>query len=95
MTLTQQWYVTHLPQEELGRLLTSTCLQQAVAILQSQAKPKTLKSADPVSLALTHAQLVGYQKAIDDLIALSAPRNAKQLSALPTEWSHIPAPLSE
>lgn len=90
MTLTQLWYTTNHPQEELGRLLTSTCLKDAVGILQSQAKPKSIKTADPVSLALTHAQLVGYQRAIEDLLALAAPRNMKQLAALPAEWSRIP-----
>jgi len=89
MTPTQKWYVTPLPQQELDRLITSTCLGDAIGILQAQAKPKMLKSSEPVAIALAHAQLVGYQKAIDDLVALSAPRNVKPLSALPTEWSHL------
>lgn len=89
MTPTQKWYVTPLPQQELDRLLTTSCLKDAVGILQNQAKPRMMKSADPVTVALAYAQLVGYQKAIDDLIALSAPKNTKPLSALPTEWSHL------
>lgn len=89
MTLTQKWYVTPIPQQELDRLITSSCLGAALEILQNQAKARGIKSVDPVTIALSHAQLAGYQKAIDDLIALSAPKNVKGPATLPTEWSHL------
>jgi regulator of sirC expression with transglutaminase-like and TPR domain len=89
MTSIQKWYTTHLPQEELDRLISTTCLGEALSILKQHAKVPPVKSNDLTAIALAHAQLAGYQKAIDDLIALSAPRNRKQLAPLPTEWSYL------
>lgn len=89
MTSIQKWYTTHLPQEELDRLITTTCLGEALDILKQHAKVPPVKSNDLTAIALSHAQLAGYQKAIDDLLALAAPRNRKQLAPLPTEWSHL------
>jgi len=89
MTSIQKWYTTHLPQEELDRLITTTCLGEALSILKEHAKVNPVKSNDLTVIALAHAQLAGYQKAIDDLLALAAPRNRKPLAPLPSEWSHL------
>lgn len=70
-----EWYQTPEPYKELRRMLDETALGVAVSILQERARIGPLDSTDTTQLALQHAIASGYQKALNDLDALSRPRN--------------------
>ena len=89
MTL-QDWFKVPEKQEELARLLRDTVLAHAVDFLSQRAKAR-LPSAnvDTTALALTHAHLAGYQKALDDLVTLSQPPPTTKRKPVESEWMHI------
>lgn len=87
---TELWYNSPNMMEDLRGLLAEGALHEAVLILQERAKARKIPEADITSLALQHATLVGYQKALDDLINLSRPVKKRTLPKL-TEWDKQPA----
>ena len=92
MTITA-WYNVPELREELARLMKETVLSTALEILSTQAKAKLPSmQVDVTTLALTHAHLAGYQKALDDLIALTQPpliaKRALANSGTVDEWGH-------
>ena len=84
------WYNSPNMMEELRALLAEGPLHEAMIILQERAKARKIPEADLTALALQHATLVGYQKALDDLINLSRPVKKRILPKL-TEWDKQPA----
>lgn len=93
MTITAWFNVPEL-REDLARLLKESVLATALEVLESRAKA-TLPSmqVDVTTLALTHAHLAGYQKAISDLISLAQPPSISKWSiantGLTEEWAYI------
>jgi poly-D-alanine transfer protein DltD len=85
MTL-HDWYLNPEPQQELRRLMEATVLGSALELLQARAKVGAITSADTTFLALQHAVASGYQKALDDLEALSRPHIQKKIKPLPKHW---------
>jgi len=84
---TSDWYRDDTNHGELRSLLIKGALKSAVDVLQYNARASGPTSNDPVAIALHHRLLVGYQKAIDDLKALSQPKPAKPKT--PSDnWSH-------
>lgn len=93
MTITN-WYSVPELREELARLVKETVLATALEVLSTKAKA-TLPSmqVDVTTLALTHAHLAGYQKALDDLMALSrlplvSKRTLTPDPSITDEWGH-------
>lgn len=84
-TLTE-WYRTPEPQKELRRLLDETALGVAVSVLQERARVGPLPSTDVTQLALQHAIASGYQKALNDLEALSHPKRVIERKSLPKHF---------
>lgn len=93
MTITAWFSVPEL-REDLARLLKESVLATALQVLESRAKA-TLPSmqVDVTTLALTHAHLAGYQKAINDLISLAQPPSISKRAIASTgaadEWGYI------
>ena len=92
MTITA-WYSVPELREELARLTKETVLSTALEVLSLQAKAKLPSmQVDVTTLALTHAPLAGYQKALDDLVALTQPpliaKRAIVNSGTTDEWGH-------
>ncbi len=92
MTITA-WYSVPELSEELARLTKETVLSTALEVLSLQAKAKLPSmQVDVTTLALTHAHLAGYQKALDDLVALTQPpliaKRAIVNSGTTDEWGH-------
>jgi hypothetical protein len=81
-----EWYQTPEPHKELRRLLDETALGVAVNILQERARIGPLDSTDTTQIALQHAIASGYQKALNDLDALSRPRSIIQRKPLPKHF---------
>ena len=84
------WYNSPNMMEELRALLAEGPLHEAMTILQERANARKIPGVDLTALALQHATLVGYQKALDDLINLSRPVKKRTLPKL-TEWDKQPA----
>lgn len=96
MTITA-WYNVPELREELARLMKETVLSTALEVLSVQAKAKLPSmQVDVTTLALTHAHLAGYQKALDDLVALTQPpliaKRAIANSGTADEWGHATPP---
>ena len=99
MTITA-WYSVPELREELARLIKNTALSTALEVLSLQAKARMPSmQVDVTTLALTHAHLAGYQKALDDLVALTQPpliaKRAIVNSGTTDEWGHAAAPVKE
>lgn len=99
MTITA-WYSVPELREELARLIKNTALSTALEVLSLQAKARMPSmQVDVTTLALTHAHLAGYQKALDDLTALTQPpliaKRAIVNSGTTDEWGHAAASVKE
>ncbi len=99
MTITA-WYSVPELREELARLIKNTALSTALEVLSLQAKARMPSmQVDVTTLALTHAHLAGYQKALDDLVALTQPpliaKRAIVNSGTTDEWGHAAASAKE
>jgi hypothetical protein len=82
----QDWYSNPETHQELQRLLGTSVLRGAVDLLQQRARVPQLRTTDLNELALQHAIASGYQKALDDLVALAQIPVAKKLPKLPKHW---------
>jgi hypothetical protein len=94
MTVTD-WHNVPELREELKLLMEKTVLSSALNLLSLKAKARPLTlGADVTALALTHAHLAGYQKALDDFAALAqppqrAPGLRKSDDPLAGEWGYV------
>lgn len=82
----KDWYLSPTLMLELSIALQEEPLKSLMSLLQSRAKAKTINSNDVTYIALEHATLSGYQKALDDIIALSQPQKQKPTPL--EEWTH-------
>lgn len=81
----KEWYNSPTLMVELAKAIHEEPLKSLLAVLQTRAKAQIINSNDVTQIALTHATLSGYQKALDDIIALSqAP---KQKPTPLEEWT--------
>ena len=82
----KDWYSSPTLMVELAKAIHEEPLKSLLAVLQSRAKAQIINSNDVTQIALAHAALSGYQKALDDITALSqAP---KQKPTPLEEWTH-------
>jgi hypothetical protein len=81
----ERWYKSPNLMSDLAGMLADGPLHEAMLILKERAKARRLTNADVTALALQHAHLVGYQKALDDLNDLSQPPKKRTVPKL-TEW---------
>ena len=85
---TEDWYRSPTAMHELAGLLKDGVLKDAVEVLKENARATSFATNDLATIALRHASLAGYTKALNDLIALATPpKNQKKVA--PEAWSHI------
>lgn len=82
----QEWYSSPETHKEFERVLATTALKGAVELLQARARVGQLRTTSLNDLALQHAVASGYQKALDDLIALSKPMISRKPATVPKHW---------
>lgn len=80
-----QWYSGDERHLQLGLLLKSgSVLEQALQVLQRDARVPGTTSNDPVELALLLKKKEGWQQALDELVKLAMPQTAAK--RLPPDW---------
>lgn len=88
---TDLWYQSPTAMHDLAALLADGALADAMLILQERAKAREVPNGDLTAIALSHATLTGYQKALDDLRRLSQPPKKpdhKARAEALSEWAH-------
>lgn len=84
----EDWYRSPTAMQELAGLLKDGALKDAVEVLKEGSRASSFATNDLATIALRHASLAGYTKALNDLVALASPPKTQKTSAL-EEWSHI------
>ena len=85
---TEDWYRSPTAMHELAGLLNDGALKDAVEVLKEGSRATSFATNDLATIALRHASLAGYHKALNDLVALASPLKNQKSSALEA-WSHI------
>ena len=83
-----QWYQSPTAMIELDKLLREGSLKDAMEVLKEESRATSFNTNDLATIALRHASLAGYQKALNDLVALSMPPKKLKKQTL-EEWAHI------
>jgi hypothetical protein len=85
---TEDWYRSPTAMTELAALLKEGALKDAIEVLKEESRATSFNTNDLATISLRHASMAGYNKAINDLIALATP--TKKISRnTPLEWEHI------
>lgn len=81
----KDWYTSPTLMLELQKALQEEPMKSLMSVLQSRAKARPVSTNDVTQIALEHATLSGYQKALDDIATLSQP--LKQKPTPLEEWT--------
>lgn len=87
---TEDWYRSPTAMHELAGLLEKGVLKEAMELLKANALPAALRTCDVTAIALNHAVLSGYNKALQHLEAL-ATNPTKDQKPMPPAWDYIKA----